>query len=153
MQTLAITFGHFWEALNLIMVLALFRLAWPCRSCRIFWCVQALQLLEVPVILLSPGWTTWHTFDEANLALELVAIAYGMACHFRVASFLMTVHLFLKMYEYSRIDCPWQFLHDGIFWTRYQLNNVIILALLMYPMAKATLRLKEKYAKTRPATA
>lgn len=151
MQTFANTFGGFWEVTNLVMVLALFRFAWPCRSCRIFWYVQAIQVVEVGVILASPNWATWHMFDEANLLLELVAIAYGMSCHLRVAGLLMTAHMFLKMYEYSRIDCPWQFMQDGVFWSRYQLNNAIILTLLMYPMAKATLRLKEQYARSRTA--
>lgn len=136
--------GHIWEALDFMMVCAIFRYAWPCPQCRVFWIIQAIQMMEVVVIIASPGWAAWSVLDEANILLEIIAIGY--ACHFKWVGALMAIHVSLKLFEYARIDCEWQFLHDGEFWVRHWINRGIIVSLLAYPVSKAILRRKENNA-------
>ena len=132
--------SHAFEFLDIVMVVSLIYRLRCCWSCRVFWLIQAFQLYEL-FDLYGHGlsFTRWFNYDYLNLPLELIAIFVAFR-HFRFAAYVFALHFYVKANQWQDFTFPDDVSLDFWMGLRFWLNNLCILALLMYPLRKAILR-------------
>lgn len=135
--------------LNILTVIMAHALQWK-DGCRLFALIQTVQLLEIgPMRGFADA--QWMFSDQANIGIEIAAVLSTK--QLRLARSLMVAHAFLKCLRYMPIDCPFELVRGGLYWTIWALNIAIILTLLAYAFPKPIFRFKEQYARRsgRPA--
>lgn len=126
--------------LNVVMALAL----WWKRGCRWFALIQTLQLFEISSMT-SAGFPQWICIDQANIAVEGIAVI--STSELKWSRVLMLAHALLKCYRYSLIDCTYELTRGTLYWSIWSLNIAILFTLLVYAFSMPMLRLKEQYAR------
>lgn len=129
-------FWHVPELIDVLMVLGLTYCLRCCWHCRVFWFIQAFQLLEVADIYVHYyAFERIFAWDYVNLGVSILACACAIR-HFRPVAWLMLLLLILKAAEWKDVDVAFQLQHNALFWTRFAVNELILLILFWYGCRK-----------------
>ncbi len=127
------------------MVIGLMYCLRCCWRCRLFWSIQALQLLEIPSLLKSHyDIHEWFNWDFVNIIPNGAAVFLAIK-HFRFASWLFGIYFILKINEWAGMETVYEQQHGWLFWARFLLNEVLLFVLLGYPVRKVILHLWRTY--------